>query len=153
MAGNKRTTFSTLIGLIVMGILLAIFNDSPLYVKGIIGGGAALVSWALGKMLDNNKEEIENNKTNYPVILYITTPLLIFIAQFLAEFNRSGSITIDTFAYSLGMVGTYYIIVHFYEYFLEKWVNKRVSEPVRRYLGWGIVIMFIAIMLVFSFIA
>lgn len=73
MTGSKLATFSTLIGLIVMGILLAVFNDSPLYVKGIIGGGTSLLSWGFGlwfgKLFDHTKGKEGNDQTNYPVML------------------------------------------------------------------------------------
>ncbi|MCC5895262.1 MAG: hypothetical protein JJU16_07340 [Alkalibacterium sp.] len=154
MKHDKLITFSMMIGLLVMGILLVIFNDSPLFVKAMIGGGAALISWGIGnlflKWVEKEKEEPENSRTHYPVTLYITTPLFVFMAQFLSEFNRTGLITFETFAYSLGVVGTYYIVLHFYEYFLEKWMIRNIPKAVRSFLGWGIVMVCIAIMIVMS---
>lgn len=151
MTRDKLSTLFTLIGLTVMTILLVVFNDSPLWINAIIGGGTALLSWGIGRVVFDNVDTTDTSDSDYPVVLYITGPYFLFSIQFISELNRTGTITFDTVAYALGLVGTYYIIVHVYEYFIEDLLNKKVSKTVQTYLGWAIVIVFLAILLGLSY--
>lgn len=151
MTRDKLSTLFTLIGLTVMTILLVVFNDSPLWINAIIGGGTALLSWGIGRVVFDNVDTTDTSDSDYPVVLYITGPYFLFSIQFISELNRTGTITFDTVAYALGLVGMYYIIVHVYEYFIEDLLNKKVSKTVQTYLGWAIVIVFLAILLGLSY--
>lgn len=136
MNEEKLETFSNVIGLLSMSIPFIYFRESAMWFRMLLGiGMAVIVSIGINLILSKRmKTESKKKKGNDDTAnKYIIIPTSLFFIQLVAESERADSFSFEGIVYSLGFIGMYYVIIHFYEFFLEEYVQAKVSRSVRSY--------------------